>query len=76
MQVIYLFLDRSSDALNCTLIELDKFANVSVLKINFDKTQVVWIGLKKHSTRAIKTKWKLSWESSKFKILRIIFNLT
>ena len=70
-----IFLDGSSDVLNCTLTELDKFANVSGLKINFDKTQVVWIGSKKHSTSAIKTKWKLSWGSSKFKILGIIFNV-
>lgn len=70
-----LFLDGSFDALNCTLIELDKFANISGLKINFDKTQVVWIGSKKHSTSAIKTKWKLSWGSKQFKILGIIFNV-
>ena len=28
-----IFLDGSSDALNCTLIELDKFANVSDLRL-------------------------------------------
>ena len=38
---ISIFLDGSSDALNCTIIKLDKFANVLGLKINFDKTQVV-----------------------------------
>ena len=70
-----IFLDGSSDALNCTLIKLDKFADISGLKINFDKTQVVWIGSKKHSTSAIKTKWKLSWGSKNFKILGIIFNV-
>ena len=60
-----IFLDGSSDAVNCTLIELDKFANVSGLKINFDKTQVVWFGSKKQSTSAIKSKWKLAWGSSR-----------
>ena len=70
-----IYLDGSSDALNCTLTELDKFANVSGLQINFDKTQVVWIGSKKHSTSPVKTKWKLSWGSNKFKILGIIFNV-
>ena len=45
------------------------------LKINFDKTQVVWIGSKKFSTSAIKTKWKLSWGANKFKVLGIIFNI-
>ena len=50
-----IFLDGSSDALNCTLIELDKFANVSGLMINFDKTQIVWIGSKKHNQNQMET---------------------
>ena len=44
-------------------------------KINFDKTQVVWIGSKKYSSETIKTKWKLSWGCQRFKILGINFNL-
>ena len=51
-----LFLDGSTESLNQTLWELECFANISGLKINFDKTQVVWIGSKKFSTSAIKTK--------------------
>ena len=50
-------------------------ANISSLKINFDKTQVVWIGSKKYSTSTIKTKWKLSWGAKKFKVLGIIFTI-
>ena len=42
-----MFLDGSSESLNNTLCELEKFANISGLKINFDKTQGVWIGSKK-----------------------------
>ena len=62
MQMALLFfLDGSSEALNCTLEELDRLANISGLKINFDKTQLVWIGSEKYSTSSIKTKWKLSW---------------
>ena len=70
-----LFLDGSTESLNQTLWELECFANISGLKINFDKTQVVWIGSKKFSTSAIKTKWKLSWGANKFKVLGIIFNI-
>ena len=33
-----MFLDGSSESLNNTLSELEKFANISGLKINFDKT--------------------------------------
>ena len=62
-----MFLDGSSESLNNTLSELEKFANISGLKINFDKTQVVWIGSKKYSTSAIKTKWKLSWGAKNLK---------
>ena len=51
------------------------FAKISGLKINFDKTQVIWIGSKKYSTEAIKTKWKLSWGCNSFKILGINFNV-
>ena len=41
-----IFLDGSTESLNQTLLELEFFANISGLKINFDKTQVVWIGSK------------------------------
>ena len=51
-----IFLDGFSQSLNCTLEELDKFAKISGLKINFDKTQLIWIGSKKHSTQSIKTR--------------------
>ena len=70
-----IFLDGSSEALNCTLEELDRFANISGLKINFDKTQLVWIGSEKYSTSSIKTKWKLSWGIKQFKALGINFNV-
>ena len=70
-----IFLDGSSQSLNCTLEELDKFAKISGLKINFDKTQLIWIGSKKHSTQPIKTRWKLSWGGHKFRILGINFNV-
>ena len=36
-----IFLDGSHQSLNNTLEELDKFANISGLKINYDKTQLV-----------------------------------
>ena len=40
------FLDGSKTSLEETLQELETFANISGLKTNFDKTQVVWIGAK------------------------------
>ena len=70
-----IFLNGSYDSLSNTLYELEIFTKISGLKINFDKTQVIWIGPKKYSTEAIKTKWKLSWGNNSFKILGINFNV-
>ena len=61
--------------MNSTLEELDRFANISGLKINFGKTQLVWIGSEKYSTSSIKTKWKLLWGIKQFKALGINFNV-
>ena len=68
-------LDGSSLSLNETLEELSFFASISGLNVNFDKTQVVWIGAKKYSSDSIKTKWKLSWGSDQFKLLGITFDV-
>ena len=69
------FLDGSKTSLEETLQELETFANISGLKTNFDKTQVVWIGAKKYSTDAIKTRWKLSWGATQFRLLGITFDV-
>ena len=69
-----IILDGSDDSLNHTLEELEKFSKISGLKINYDKTQIVWIGSKKYSSDTIKTKWKLSWGKDTFKLLGINFN--
>ena len=68
-------LDGSSTSLNETLNVLSSYAKYSGLKINFDKTSVVWIGKKKYSTDTIKTRWKLSWGKNNFKLLGIHFNV-
>ena len=70
-----IFLDGSKESFNSTLEELEKFAKISGLKINFDKTQLVWIGSKKYSSDTIKTKWKLAWGHHKFKLLGINFSV-
>ena len=68
-------LDGSDKSLNETLSELSFFSKYSGLKVNFDKTQVVWIGRKKYSSDTIKTRWKLNWGRSQFKLLGITFNI-
>lgn len=68
-------LDGSQESLNETLNELIYFARFSGLNINFDKTQVVWIGIKKYSMDTINTRWKLKWGCTNFKLLGIIFHV-
>ena len=68
-------LDGSKTSLNETLEELNRFSKYSGLKVNFDKTYVIWIGNKKYSKDSIKTKWKLSWGINDFKLLGINFNV-
>ena len=70
-----IILDGSESSLNQTISELERFSRISGLHINFEKTQLVWIGSEKYSTNSIKTKWKLSWGKSSFKVLGIIFNI-
>ena len=68
-------LDGSPESLNETLNELTYFATYSGLNINFDKTQVVWIGIKKYSSDTINTRWKLKWGCTNFKLLGITFHV-
>ena len=70
-----LFLDGSDKSLRNTLKLLEEFSHISGLKVNFEKTKLVWIGSMKYSTRSIKTKWKLSWGEIQFKILGITFHV-
>ena len=69
-----LILDGSSESLDASLRTLQHFAEISGLKMNVDKTKVVWIGKKKHSSDQICVKWGLEWGSSRFKLLGIYFS--
>ena len=70
-----LFLDCLDKSLRNTLKLLEEFSHISGLKVNFEKTKLVWIGSMKYSTRSIKTKWKLSWGEIQFKMLGITFHV-
>ena len=47
-------LDGSESSLNETLKDLEFFRNISGLKVNFPKTQVIWIRSKKYPQDSIK----------------------
>ena len=68
-------LDGSSKSLNSTLDVLFEYSKFSGLKVNFEKTHAVWIGINKYSTSSIKTRWKLSWGKTEFKLLGINFHV-
>ena len=70
-----LLLDGSDTSLNCALNMLHAFSLFSGLNVNFDKTNVIWIGALKYSSKSIKTKYKLTWGVTRFKLLGIIFDV-
>ena len=70
-----IILNGSASSLNETLNVLSTFTIISGLKVNFEKTKVVWIGKEKFSSNSIKTKWKLSWNQQGFDMLGIKFHV-
>ena len=70
-----ILLDGTDQSLNGTLNAIHDFLNFSGLNVNFDKTNVVWIGKNKYSSNTIKTKWKLNWMQHSFKMLGINFDV-
>ena len=68
-----IILDGSEKSLNEALHELDWYAKLSGLNINFTKTQVVWIGSKKYSNDTLGQHRNLSWGKTSFKLLGINF---
>ena len=68
-------LDGSEESLNETLLELEWIKKISGLKINFSKTQVIWIGSKKYSSHRLCKNWNLSWGKTTFTVLGINFDV-
>ena len=71
----YLLMDGSEETLNTALQLLHSFSQYSGLNVNFEKTHVVWIGSLRYSTRSIKTRWKLVWGCTQFKLLGLNFDV-
>ena len=69
-----LLLDGSSSSLQATLNVLEIFGSLSGLKVNSEKTKLVWIGSKKHSKEKLYSTAKLQWIDSEFSILGIDFS--
>lgn len=70
-----IILDGSEISLKETMKELKHFGEISGLKINFSKTQVVWIGSMKFSKKILCPELNLAWGKNTFTYLGIDFNL-
>ena len=70
-----LILDGSQQSLQAALNTLEIFGNFSGLKMNKERTKVIWIGRKKHSKDKLQISEKLDWGKTDFKLLGITFNV-
>ena len=70
-----LILDGSQHSLQATLNFLETYGDISGLKMNKDKTKLVWIGEKRYSNDTVKVSSELEWGSTTFKLLKLHFQL-
>ena len=70
-----IILDGSRDSLQATLNVLEIYGSLSGLRVNTEKTKIIWIGKKKHSKDKLLISAKLDWGSSEFNLLGIDFSV-
>lgn len=70
-----LILNGSLKSLQAALNTLEIYGSFSGLKINKDKTKLVWIGKKKHCKDKLATTPPLNWGSTQFELLGILFHV-
>ena len=68
-----IFLDGSEQSLQEALSILDRFYEISGLKINVEKTKAIWIGALSNSEIRICRNYNLDWTNGHFKILGVTF---
>ena len=64
-------LDVSKQSLEHALIVVQFFANISGLRVNVDKTSVIWFGSIKNSEITFCDEYNLYWEAGNFTLLGI-----
>ena len=70
-----IILDDSLGSLQATLNILEIYGSISGLKMNSDKTKVIWIGRKIKCKEKLNVKVKLDWDTTKFDLLGISFTM-
>ena len=68
--------DGTEDSLQATLNVLEIYGSISGLKINTEKTQIVWVGRNKGSKVKLKVDKELRWDCDNFPLLGINFTVT
>ena len=69
-----LVLDGSKYSLEAALNILETFGNFSGLKMNMEKTKVIWVGRKRFSKEKLNVTHKLQWGNTEFSILGLKFS--
>ena len=64
-----IYLDGSRESFENVIKVLTEFALWSCLKINYDKSQVVWLGSQKGSATVFLPHLKLKWNPTRFSVL-------
>ena len=70
-----LILDGSQPSLQAALNILELYGNYSGLKMNKEKTKVIWIGKKRLSREKLNVSVKLDWGSTEFTLLGLDFSI-
>lgn len=70
-----MFLDGSDNSFSQLFETLFKFGQYSGCKINFSKTEAIWIGSKRGCQEFLHINRGISWKRSQFKCLGVNFSL-
>ena len=70
-----LTLDGSEKSLYSALNTLEMLARFSGLKVNVDKSKLIWIGSKKRCRYKLCNQWNLDWSETEFNLLGIKFDV-
>ena len=71
-----LVLDGSQSSLKAALSTLEIFGSYSGLKMNTNKTKIIWIVRKKYSKGTLQVSVNLDWGTPHFNLLDLSFQLT
>ena len=70
-----LILDGTTNSLQAALNTLEIYGTLSGLKVNSEKTKVIWIGKRKNSIEKLKVSEKLNWGETHFRLLGLQFSV-